>query len=72
MKSCCKDRRIGQDREQYDLIERDSALSAEEIDDKLAMLKEACATDDDSKAREVLRKVVPTFKKPEEVNKTAF
>ena len=53
-------------------IERDSALSAEEIDDKLAMLKEACATDDDSKAREVLRKVVPTFKKPEEVNKTAF
>lgn len=53
-------------------IERDSALSAEEIDDKLAMLKEACATDDDSKAREVLRKVVPTFKTPEEVNKTAF
>ena len=43
-------------------IERDSALSAEEIDDKLAMLKEACATDDDAKAREVLRKVVPTFK----------
>lgn len=53
-------------------IERDSALSAEEIDDKLAMLKEACDTDDDLKAKEALRKVVPTFKKPEEVNKTAF
>ena len=53
-------------------IERDTALSAAEIDDKLAMLKEACATDDDLKAKEVLRKVVPTFKKPEEVNKTAF
>ena len=53
-------------------IERDSALSAVEIDEKLAMLKEACATDDDLKAKEVLRKVVPTFKKPEEVNKTAF
>ena len=43
-------------------IERDSALSAEEIDDKLAMLKEACATDDDSKAREVLRKVFRPLK----------
>lgn len=53
-------------------IERDSALSAEEIDDKLAMLKEACATDDDLKAKKVLRKVVPTFERPEEVNKTAF
>ena len=53
-------------------IERDTALSVAEIDDKLAMLKEACATDDDLKAKEVLRKVVPTFKKPEEVNKTAF
>ena len=53
-------------------IERDSALSKVEIDDKLAMLKEACATDDDLKAKEVLRKVVPTFKRPEEVNKTAF
>ncbi len=53
-------------------IERDSALSAVEIDEKLAMLKEACATDDDLKAKEVLRKVVPTFKKPEEINKTAF
>ena len=36
------------------------------------MLKEACDTDDDLKAKEALRKVVPTFKKPEEVNKTAF
>ena len=45
-------------------IERESALSAEEIDDKLAMLKEACDTDDDLKAKEALRKVVPTFKKP--------
>lgn len=53
-------------------IERDSALSAAEIDEKLAMLKEACATDDDLKAKEALRRVVPTFKKPEEVNKTAF
>ena len=33
------------------------------------MLKEACDTGDDLIAKETLRKVVPTFKKPEEVNK---
>ena len=53
-------------------IERDTALSAEEIDERLAILKEACATDDDLLAKEALRKAVPTFRRPEEVNKTAF
>lgn len=52
-------------------IERDSALSAEEINTRLNMLREVCETGDDSQAREVLRKVVPTFKKPEEVNRAA-
>jgi len=33
------------------------------------MLKEACDTGDDLIAKETLRKVVPTFKKPEEVNR---
>lgn len=49
-------------------IERDLALSAEEINTRLDMLKEACETGDDARAREVLRKVVPTFRKPEDVN----
>lgn len=52
-------------------IERDSALSAEEINTRLNMLREVCETGDDSQAREVLRKDVPTFKKPEEVNRAA-
>lgn len=52
-------------------IERDSALSAEEINTRLNMLREVCETGDDSQAREVLRKAVPTFKKPEEVNRAA-
>ena len=52
-------------------IERDSALSSEEINTRLNMLKEVCETGDDSQAREVLRKAVPTFKKPEEVNRAA-
>ena len=50
-------------------IERDKALSAEEIDARLEILKKACETGDDLKAKEALRSAVPTFKRPEEVNK---
>lgn len=49
-------------------IERDKALSAEEIDTRLDALKKACETGDDLKAKEALRSAVPTFKRPEEVN----
>ena len=49
-------------------IERDTALSEEEIEKRLALLQEACDSGDDDLAREALKKVVPTFKKPEEVN----
>ena len=52
-------------------IERDSALSEEEISRRLALLQDACDTGDDDMAREALRKAVPTFRKPEEVNKEA-
>lgn len=50
-------------------IERDTALSEGEINRCLALLQEACDTGDDDVAREALRKAVPTFRKPEEVNK---
>lgn len=50
-------------------IERDTALSAEEIDRKLEILKEACDQEDDLVAKEALRSVVPTFRRPEDVNK---
>lgn len=50
-------------------IERDTALSAEEIDKKLEILKEACEQEDDLVAKEALRSVVPTFRRPEDVNK---
>lgn len=49
-------------------IERDKALSAEEIDARLDALKKACESGDDLKAKEALRSAVPTFKSPEEVN----
>ena len=50
-------------------IERDAPLKPEEVQKKMEILREACLMDDDNKAREALRKVVPTFRKPEEINK---
>lgn len=52
-------------------IERDTPLSKEEIDEKLELLRKSCLLDNDDFARESLRKAVPTFRKPEEVNKDA-
>ena len=50
-------------------IERDAALSKEEIGKKVEVLRVACDMGDDQKAKEALRSVVPTFKKPETINK---
>ena len=49
-------------------VERDTPLSEMEINEKLEMLQRACETEDDDLVRDVLRQVVPTFRKPEEVN----
>ena len=50
-------------------IERDKALSKEEIYKKIQTLRDACDTGNDLTAKEALRSVVPTFRSPEEVNK---
>lgn len=52
-------------------VERDTPLSEMEINEKMEMLQRVCETEDDDLVRDVLRQVVPTFKKPEEVNVTA-
>lgn len=49
-------------------VERDIPLGKKEIEEKLEMLQRACETEDDDYVRDVLRQVVPTFRKPEEVN----
>lgn len=58
------------DKTENDLIfrEKDKPLPTEAIREKLRMLKDVCENGDDEQAREMLRKVVPTFKRPEEVN----
>ena len=50
-------------------IERDTPLCEHDINVKLKDLRAACDTEDDNVAREALRKAVPTFRRPEEVNK---
>lgn len=50
-------------------IERDKPLSLEEIDQKLALLKDGVATGDDIKMKEVIKNVVPTFIEKEQANK---
>lgn len=50
-------------------IEKDTPLSKEEINKKLQVLQKAIENEDDNDAREALRSVVPTFRRPEEINK---
>ena len=52
-------------------IEKDNPLSREEINEKLALLEKACASGSDDEARATLKRVVPTYRAPEEVNAEA-
>ncbi len=49
-------------------IERDKPLSAEAIQEKLNILRGALATGSNTKVKEALKQVVPTYHSPEEVN----
>ena len=52
-------------------IERDEALTMEQLHEKLDKLKEAVETEDDGTAKAALKEVVPTYHSPDEVNKDA-
>ena len=52
-------------------IEREDAVSMDELGKKLRILRTDCDADEDDGVREALRKVVPTFRRPEEVNREA-
>ena len=52
-------------------IEKESPLSKAEIDEKLALLRDACRTGDNDAVRAALKTVVPTFKDKDEVNAKA-
>lgn len=50
-------------------VEKEKPISMEELEEKLSILKEALENSDDDGVREALRKAVPTFRRPEEVNR---
>ena len=50
-------------------VEKETPVTMKELQEKLKLLHEATDSLDDDGVREALRKVVPTFIKPEEVNK---
>lgn len=50
-------------------IEKDTALDFDDIQQRINLLERACARGDDNLAREVLRCIIPTFRRPEDVNK---
>ncbi len=52
-------------------IEKDTPITPEELEEKLALLREAVATGDDGKVKAALHIAVPTFKTPEAVNAEA-
>ena len=52
-------------------IERDKPLPKTEIIKRLELLQTACQTGDDDLARAALKKAVPTYKAPDEVNAAA-
>ena len=52
-------------------IEKDEALSLEEIDKKLDILRKAAEEGDNDGMREALRATVPTFVSPDQVNRQA-
>ena len=49
-------------------IEKDEPISMEDLHKRLEILREAIRSNDDETVRAAMRKVVPTYKTPEEVN----
>lgn len=52
-------------------VEKENPISMEQLQEKLEILHAATASQDDDGVREALRKVVPTFVRPEVINRKA-
>ncbi len=53
-------------------VERDEALTWEAIEEKLAILRSALATEDEAVIRKAMKQVVPTYHNPNKVNHDAL
>jgi FlaA1/EpsC-like NDP-sugar epimerase len=59
---------LGKTENELIFTEVDTPISKEEIEEKLAILKEAAESGDNARAAEALKRCVPTYRSPEEVN----
>ena len=66
-----RDEGLGRTANKLIFVERDEPLPLSEIEQKLATLQEAIDTGHNSAVKEALKQVVPTYKSPEEVNRSA-
>ena len=65
-----KNENLGKTENEKIFIEEDKPLSAAQIEEKLTALRTALATKSNREAKAALKSVVPTYKDPDEVNKT--
>ncbi len=66
-----KDEDLGKTSNEKIFIERETPLSSQEITDKLEKLRTALETRSNRVVKEALKKVVPTYLEPDEVNHTS-
>ena len=66
-----KTEELGKTENSLIFIERDEPIGPEALAEKLALLREAVSSEDNARAKAALHEVVPTFHRPEEVNRTA-
>ncbi len=66
-----KSEQLGKTKNDLIFIEHDEPLTMAEMNEKLAILRDAVASGDEETAYKALKTVVPPFKSPEEVNETA-
>lgn len=60
--------KLGKTENNLIFIERESPVDSLEIECKLDILRSACDTDDEDAARNALKRVVPTYVEPQEIN----
>ena len=66
-----RDEGLGKTDNEQIFIERDDALSMDDIEQKLRLLQDALEKGDGSGVRDALKAVVPTYKDPEQINQFA-
>ena len=67
-----KGENLGKTENEKIFTEKDAALTDEEIEEKLNLLKNAIDTQSNRKVKKALKEVVPTYRDPDEVNEAVL